>query len=430
MRLVHDDVAGFKLQRVDDVLASLASETFRAAIVVGRRAPVELAFGQQCERGIRDFEAVLEVGLHQIGDALFEAVRQGIHNSTGQCVLGEHLLRAFDEAVSGSRDDNRPTVAQFFTHVLNGTVDVARKARNGIAGNVNVVVIATVERAQCPPWAVSKVGANLSHRQEIAGREINRRCRTHRGGVPRGVKKLPVRFTQVDGSRCNALGRDHGDGGRGWQVLGQRNQFVDECRCQRLHALDGDPLANFAEHSRHRRKLMFHLACPLTHRVGQQQLSRRRQDDPLHLAVERPLICHREPPHGFEFIAEKVQPHRMLGHRREHVQDSAAHGKLASARDNVNTRVGQVHEPSREVVEVVTSRRGHEGDRLDLKQVARDGLKQCPHRRENDQRLRAVPRGDASQCVESPTRDFGARTQSFVGQGFPRGKLQNERAGL
>ncbi len=155
--LVHDDVTGLELQRINDVLAAFACELLRRTRIVGRGTPVELALGQKCERGIRHLEPVLEVGLHQIGHALFEGVGQRIHNSTCQRVLGQHLFCTFDQTMASGGDDDRPALTELLAHVFDRAIDVAREARHRVGIDPDVFVVATLERAQRPPRSVGEI---------------------------------------------------------------------------------------------------------------------------------------------------------------------------------------------------------------------------------------------------------------------------------
>ncbi len=68
-------------------------------------------------------------------------------------------------------------------------------------------------------------------------------------------------------------------------------------------------------------------------------------------------------------------------------------------------------------------------DWFDLSQTGGERLQGAAHRRRDDEGGLAVPRGDATQHVEATPHRLGAGAEALVGQGLPRGEVQDVRAG-
>ncbi len=168
--LVHDEVAGLELQRVDDVLAP-ARELLDLARVVARGAAEELGLAEQRELGLRQLEALVDGCLQQVGDArLRRSRRERVDLAAGQLVLGEHVGRALDEPRALGDDRHGPAVAQQRADVIDGALGLAGEARHRGGVDAHVVVDAghqigigevilgraAVERRERPPRAVAR----------------------------------------------------------------------------------------------------------------------------------------------------------------------------------------------------------------------------------------------------------------------------------
>ncbi len=95
VRLVHDEVAGLELQRVDDILA-LGGEPLDLAGVVAGGASVELGLAEHGELDLGNLETRLDVGLHEVGDAGFHpsprlSTGKRLHDAPRDLVLAEHI---------------------------------------------------------------------------------------------------------------------------------------------------------------------------------------------------------------------------------------------------------------------------------------------------------------------------------------------------
>ncbi len=61
----------------------------------------------------------------------------------------------------------------------------------------------------------------------------------------------------------------------------------------------------------------------------------------------RALVGDREHPHLGDLVTPELDAHRVLGGRREDVEDAAAHRELAALADHVDARVGQLDQARR-----------------------------------------------------------------------------------
>ena len=357
-------------------------------------------------------------------------------------MLSEHVGRALDEPCALGHDRHGPAVAQQRSDVFDGAVGLAREARHRGGGKAEVVVDARdqfgirevvlggagVERAEGPPRAVARRFAQRRERHEVAGVEVDRRLRSGGGGVPRRVEELAVGLDEVDGSAGDALRGEDGDRGIHRQVVGERHEPVDERGGERLHALDRDALGDLREHAREARELVLHLARPLPHGRGEQQLAARRQLDTRDGLWQRALVGDRELAELLELVAEELEPQRVLGDRREHVEDAAAHRELAAPRDHVDAGVGEVDELRGELGEVVPATACRELDRLDVGEVVGERLQRRAHRRDEHEGMRLRPRTPLREVTQrrDPAPDrLGARAEALVRQGLPRGEVDD-----
>ena len=127
-------------------------------------------------------------------------------------------------------------------------------------------------------------------------------------------------------------------------------------RQQRLHAVDGDALAELGQHVGHAAGdlvagpwvLGGELEGADPDVVGQQQFAARHRDHHVDVDVgDRALVGDREHPHLGDLVAPELDAHRVFGGRREDVEDAAAHRELAALADHVDAGVGQLDQPVR-----------------------------------------------------------------------------------
>ena len=199
-------------------------------------------------------------------------------------------------------------------------------------------------RRAAPPTVKKSPDAQVDRRLGAGGR-----------GAPGRLEELAVRLGEVERAGRDALRREDGDRGIRRQVFGDAAPALEQRRRERLHPLDRDALGDLGEHAREGRELILHLAGALPDRVGEQQLAARRQVGLGQLARQRALVGDRERAQLLELVAEELGAHRMLGIRREDVEDAAAHRELAAAGDHVDPRVGEFDEGERERGELVAA---------------------------------------------------------------------------
>ena len=160
---------------------------------------------------------------------------------------------------------------------------------------------------------------------------------------------------------------------------------VDEGGGERLHALDGDALAELLEQVGGAGQPVGERGGPLAHGVGEQQLAARRRPQAVLGDLERALVGDLEPADLLDGVAPELEPERVLLGGREDVEDAAAHGELAAALDEVGAGVGG----RREVLDDLLERRlvaGLERDRAQVAQALGDRLEHGAHRRDDDRR--------------------------------------------
>ena len=162
----------------------------------------------------------------------------------------------------------------------------------------------------------------------------------------------------------------------------------------------GMPSAIFASMPGEARELVLHLARPLPHRRGEQQLAARRQARPRSTALgQRALVGDRERADLLDLVAEELDAHRVLGGRREDVEDAAAHRELAAAGDHVDAGVGEVDELRPRSAEVVAAAAGR---RARSARARRGCRRAAAGRRARRRRRRAVPRAASGPVVHAP----------------------------
>ena len=167
MRLVHDEVAGLELQRVDHILAPIR-EPLHLARVVPDRSTVELALAEHSQFRLRQFETGFNGCLQQVCNAGFGIRRERIDTSRGNAVLAKRLDSTLDQAATLGDHGDGPTVGQARPDMIDRAIGLAAEARNRIGVDADVIPCAfnqfgfrrestgtTVESTQRPPRAVA-----------------------------------------------------------------------------------------------------------------------------------------------------------------------------------------------------------------------------------------------------------------------------------
>ena len=141
--------------------------------------------------------------------------------------------------------------------------------------------------------------------------------------------------------------------------------------------------------------------------------------DRVNLAGQRPLIGDRERADLVDLVAEELDAVRVIGDRREDVEDAAAQGELASPRDHVDAVIGELDEPGGDLGEVVAAPADGEVHLDRVGEAGGERLQRAAHRGGDHERALAVPAGDAPQHLEAVPDGLGARAQPLVRQGLP-----------
>ena len=346
--------------------------------------------------------------------------------------LGEHVACALDEPVTGGCHDEAPPVAQALGGVVDGARDVAREARHGVRGERARTSDATPAAAAAAPSptdaattsaaspmsnaregpphrrgsgspgrAEQRGVAQPAHREEVAGREVDRRLGARGRGAPGRAEELAVRLGEAHGAARDALGLRarrprHPRAGSG--VSGTS-------RSSSAGASDSMPSTGMPSATFSSRPARLGNSCTISRARwrtggGEQQFATRRERHALDGLGQRPLVGDRERTQLLDLVAEELDAHGVVGRGREHVEDAAAHRELAAAGDHVDARICEVDELHGERGEVVpaAARRRARSAR------ARRGCRRAAAARRAPRRRR---RADAARPA-SPIRACGA----------------------
>ena len=139
--------------------------------------------------------------------------------------------------------------------------------------------------------------------------------------------------------------------------------------------------------------------------------------------LERALVGHAEVADLLDVVAPELHPQGVLLRRREHVEDPATDGELATLLDQVGRGVADGHQGRGELlVGDLVARTHHDG--LEVAQPLDDRLQQRPDRGDHEVELADGLVGGVR--VRQPTQDrqpatdrVRARAQSLVREGLP-----------
>ena len=98
-----------------------------------------------------------------------------------------------------------------------------------------------------------------------------------------------------------------------------------------------------------------------------------------------------------DLVAPELDAHGVLGGRREHVDDPAAHRELAARGDHLHAGVGQLDEAHEQGVEIVGVADA-QGDGVERAKAGGDGLDEAA--RGGDQHARRIVGGQAAEQRE------------------------------
>ena len=262
--------------------------------------------------------------------------------------------------------------------------------------------------------------------------DVDRHVTADRGRRPGGFQELAACLDQVGSAGADLLRIADQQRGACGQVIGQRRQLGGaQQRQQRLHAVHRDALSQFDQHVGHaaRHAVLLHrvlcgqLGGAVANVVGEQQLPAGHRDHRIDGDLrDGALVGDGEHPHLGDFVAPEFDAHRVLGRRREDVEDAAAHRELAALADHVDAGVGQVDEPRDDRVEFGLHTDGQR-HRLDIGHVGCHRLQQRPRRGDHDAQRRAkalvVGVGQPAQQHQPRADRVDARRQPLVRQRLP-----------
>ncbi len=241
-----------------------------------------------------------------------------------QALAAQHLGQPLRRAVPLGDQDDPPAVrepaADVRDHAVRSAAIAPRRAgfdpertAPGVLRPVRVVRRGT-ERLDRPPRQLAGPGrlAHPGDGLEGGGTQIDRRVAARRGVHPGRVQELPAGADQFLGPGADALGvAGHQDAVRR-QVVGQQVHPVGQDRRERLHALDGDPVRELAEHLGQTWILGGQLLGPVPHRRRQQQFPAGRGPQAVRRLAQAALIGDLEVADLLDGVPEELDPYRML----------------------------------------------------------------------------------------------------------------------
>ena len=249
---------------------------------------------------------------------------------------------------------------------------------------------------------------------------------------PGGLQELPAGLDQVCRTRSDLLRFTHQHRSPRRQVIGEQAESLGaQYRGQRLHPIHRYAFGQLDQHVGHTAghgvlvagRTLGQYLCAGTHFVGQQQFPTGDRDHHVDVQLgDGTLIGDREHPHLGDLVAPELNPDRMLGGRREKVEDAPAHRELTAPRDHVDPVVGEFDQPGRQAIEVeLGADRQH--DWLDIGQIGGHRLQQRSHRGDDDLQRRPQPvviRARQPPQQHHPGTDgVRPRREPFMRKGLP-----------
>ena len=442
--IVHHQVPGLERERVD-LVAALGVPRLgarRGTESVTR----EVGFGDDDEVAIRPIPAGIEdePGVEDRlvdGDPTVSGCRAGRRGDSRDLRLGQALLDAVDGAVAGHHYRGPPTCgnerAQPGEHGLHLGVLAARGGRVAGRNGDRQTILGLGEEAaghELPPRHPG-LGGLLADRGERAvpgAGEVERLAvdggiAAHGGRGPRGLEEFATGRGQVAGAAADLVRIAHHHAGAGGHEHRQRGHLAGhEHRGQRLHAVARDALGERFEKLHQRRVrivLEGQFASPLAHRVVEQQFAARVQRRGLELALgQGALVGHRELADLGDRVAVELDAQRVVGGRREHVHDAAAHGHVAAAGHHVLAHVGELGQLHQQVGRVELRPLG-QPHRLPARRPRGDGLHHRSRRRHHDPRSMSGHHG--TEHLQPATDRVGGGRETFMRQRLPGGELRD-----
>ncbi|CAB4899292.1 unannotated protein [freshwater metagenome] len=198
-------------------------------------------------------------------------------------------------------------------------------------------------------------------------------------------------------------------------------------RQQRLHALHRDSGRQLVQHLDQRGVTGIvggEHGRAIANFLREKQFSARRRDDEIDLVIgERSLIGDRECAELGDLVAPEFDADRMIGRRREQVENAAADGEFAALAHHVDAQVAEFDEAMDQAVEVQIETH-FERDGFDLAETRGHRLHQRSNGGDDDtQRIAVVAvtgAGETTEHIEPLAHGIGARGEPFVRQRLPR----------
>ena len=204
----------------------------------------------------------------------------------------------------------------------------------------------------------------------------------------------------------------------GQQVGEQLQLGPDQRGDERLHALARDALGQVLQQLAQRRVVLVgagQRGGPFADRVGEQQLAAAGRVE-LVDGVGGALVGDGERAQLADLVAPELDADGVLGGRREHVDDAAAHRELAARGDHLDAGVGQLDEAHEQGVEVV----GVADVQVHRIERARPGAMGWMRlRAAATTHARGVVGGQAAEQREPAAHRVGAGREAFVREGLP-----------
>ena len=156
----------------------------------------------------------------------------------------------------------------------------------------------------------------------------------------------------------------------------------------------------------------------------QHDLADRRQTKAVELA-DGALAHGIEGPDAFQFVAEKVQAHRLGRAGREQIDDTAAHRVFARLHHRVGTGIAVAVQKRDDAVHVHAGADAGGERRPGQHLAGRHALQQRGHGGQHHARALRRPRAQARQRVDAPRHHVHIRRDAVIGHAIPGGKLQH-----
>ena len=144
---------------------------------------------------------------------------------------------------------------------------------------------------------------------------------------------------------------------------------------------------------------------------------------------ERALRRRIERPHGLQLVAEEVEPERLVGGRREDVDDAAAHGVLARFHDGFGAAIAGVVEGTDEVARIDPPAGLDRHRRCCELGRCRHALERAGDGGEYDAPALSAVLGKPPQAFQAAADDAGIRRYPIVRQAVPGGKFERGHVG-